>query len=252
MGIIKRTSADAVKDAEGLETKAAELEAKAAEATATIERMEAESVDAIVDDPRQAEKIDAGITSQRRMAHAFTAKAAQYREKATTSYREALDLEAVELHREADKMDKQSAQHTAKVDGMLAQLKDLDGLEYGPSVRVKNVGGEWVDQVHSASVSAELRRNVESIRIKADNNLHYLATGRLAFDRYELNNELGSSHNTSVGVTRLSSHDRSDLLAQVTAGMTPRFTDSGGNSEWDGQLRGDDAEAFRESTMGRL
>ncbi|MFC7402903.1 hypothetical protein [Citricoccus sp. GCM10030269] len=253
MGITKRTSAEAVKDARGHEAKAAELEVKATDSATTIERMEAESVDAIVADPRQAEKIDAEITAQWRMARAFTAKADQHRSKATEFYREALDLEATELHREADKLDKQAEQHTARVDDLLTKLRELDGLEYGPRDRVKTDGGDWVAQNLGASVATKLRNDAETIRIKADNNRFFLATGKRAFGKQDLNAELGSKYSVTVMPMHLQAHHVSELLGRVTAGTTPRFDDTGGVSAWDGEMEGTTPDPEPESsTHGRL
>lgn len=217
MGMIKRTSTDAVKDSGGHEAKAAELEAKAAEATTTIDRMEAEAVDAIVDDPRQAEKIGAGITAQQRMARAFTAKADQHRTKAAELKREALELEAAELHREADKLDKEADRHAAQVDELLVKLLELDGLEYGPLERVKK-DGDWKVQNAGASVTAKFRHDIEAVRIKADNNRYYLATGRPAKDKQDLNAELGSAYNVMIMPMQLQAYHTTALLAQIASG----------------------------------
>ncbi len=180
MALMKRTAADALKAADAAERKAADLEAKAAEATATAQRMDAEATDALVSNPGQAERITAGITAQERLARAYRVKADAARASVDEHYQEALELEATELDREADKLDREADKLAERVTAALKALEDVDGyawerkpLEFDS---ISKVPTSWsVD-----GAAGDKRGEAEAVRFKALHNRYWIKHGQPA------------------------------------------------------------------------
>ncbi|WP_180537137.1 hypothetical protein [Micrococcus luteus] len=125
-----RTTAAALAAARDAAERAATLETKAAEAHAEAARIDADAVDLLVDDPAQAERIGREVDAQNRLANAYTTKAGAERAEADKIIREALLIESERLDKHADTLDKKAKAHQAKVDELLTQLEDLDGVSY--------------------------------------------------------------------------------------------------------------------------
>jgi hypothetical protein len=220
MGIIKRTAADAMKDAATMASKAADFEAKTAEATATAQRMDAESLDALVDNPGQAEGISGKIDAQERLARAYQLKATEHRGKVPGYHHEALELEAAAIDREADKLERDAAQQAEKVADALAKLEALDGgCKYAPA-RIPSSGYSNESAATFVPKAVVMREQVQVLRAKAAHNRYYLQNGRMAHDRYELNPMLSEPFSTLAGMW-LPEGTTSDLLAAIANGTVP-------------------------------
>lgn len=122
-----RTALDAARDANDT---AENLDAKAAAARAEAARIDAEGVDVIVDDPSQVDRIGREVDAQKRLAGAYSIKAADARVQRDDLIRQALLIESERLDKQADGAEKAAEQHQKKVDGLLAQLEELDGVSY--------------------------------------------------------------------------------------------------------------------------
>lgn len=126
-----RTPADALADAREANTAADALEAKADAARTEAARIEADNMDAIVENPDEAGRVTLEVATQERLANAYTAKAAAERARRDRLILDALALEAQRLDQAAAQAEKAGAAHRAKVDELLAQLEELDGVSYG-------------------------------------------------------------------------------------------------------------------------
>lgn len=156
-----RTALDAARDAA---ERAATLETKAADARAEAARIDAEAVDVLVDDPAQAERIGREVDAQNRLANAYTVKAGTERAELDKFTREALLIESERLDKHADSLDKKAREHQDKVDELLAQLEDLDGVSYQVAPL------EWEDRAAAQTASrSEVFPNTraEVMRIEA-------------------------------------------------------------------------------------
>ncbi|NUL43856.1 hypothetical protein F7P69_01390 [Cellulosimicrobium funkei] len=217
---MRRTSSDAMKDATTAETKAAELEAKATEAEAAAQRLDADSMAALVDNPGQAEGITSKISAQERLARAYRSKAAEHREKVQSFQREALELEAVDLHREADKLERDAEKQAEKIADALQKLEALDGgCKYEPAVSMRDRYTNAPVQWHAPKAD-QMRADAKTLRARAGHNRYFLEHRRLAAERYELNEMLTDTLST-LETMWLPEGTTSDLLAQIASGNVP-------------------------------
>lgn len=218
MGIIKRTPADALKDAATATRKAEELEAKATEADETSQRMDAESMAALIDNPGQAEGITAKISAQERLARAYRMKAAEHRGKVTEHRREALSLEADQLDRDAEKVERDAEKVAEKVDAARQALEHLDGYSWEREPIGYDTAGK-ANEWSAGGAADDLRGQAGNLRLAALHNRFYLENGKRASFVSEL---------TSGNVQGPTSYDAgrqidpefhtSDLLAQIASG----------------------------------
>ncbi len=223
MGIIKRTPADAMRDAATATAKAAELEAQAAEAEATAKRMDTESLAALVDNPEQAEGINAKIAAQERLARAYRLKASECRDKVPNLHREALELEAAELDRQAERIDRDADKLAEKVADARRALEDLDGYAWERKAlefdSITKEGTTWsVD-----GAAGDKRGQGETLRIKARQNRFYIEHERVAQHVDEF--RFGPNFNNMSGLPtgpRIDDPDyTTDLLSQIAGGNVP-------------------------------
>lgn len=126
-----RTPADALTDAREANAAADALDAKADAARTEAARIEADNMDTIVENPDEAGRVTLEVSTQERLANAYTAKAAAERARRDSIILDALALEAERLDQAAAQAEKAGAAHRAKVDELLAQLEELDGVSYG-------------------------------------------------------------------------------------------------------------------------
>ena len=126
-----RTPADALMDAREAHATADALDAKADAARAAAARIAADNMDAIVEDPDEAVRVNQEVSTQELLANTYTAKAGAERARRDRLILDALALEAERLDQAAAQAEKAGAAHRAKVDELLAQLEELDGVSYG-------------------------------------------------------------------------------------------------------------------------
>ncbi len=170
-----RTPADALTDAREAQASADELEARATAEDDTAARVEAESVDALVNDPAAADDIGRRIDNHRRLARAYRTKAAQHTQRRDQIARDALALEAARLDQAADTAAREAAAHQARVDELLAQLEDLDGVSYQVAP-VRTSGGS---EFYPTGKAEELAANVVRDRFRASVIRYVLEHGQV-------------------------------------------------------------------------
>lgn len=170
-----RTPADALADAREAQASANSYTAQADTARAEAARIDADAVDLIVNDPAQADRITREVSTQERLANAYTAKAGAERARADKLARDALALEAARLDRTADGAAKAADQHQARVDELLAQLEDLDGVSYQVAP-VRTSGGS---EFYPTGKAEELAANVVRDRFRASVIRYVLEHGQV-------------------------------------------------------------------------
>lgn len=167
----------------------AEWETKAAAARAEAARLDGESGAAILEDEAAAERITLNVQTWERKARAYDQAAEEARRKHISAYREALEVEAREEDKQAAAAGKASAAHSAKVAGLLAQLKELEGLDFAPVHIHSAVSGITI----STTASDALQRPARTHQIRAALIRYYLQTGTIGTDVHQLNTALGTS-----------------------------------------------------------
>lgn len=119
-------------DVEKARAVVAEWEAKADTARAEAERVDADAGAEILADPRSAERITIKVEAKRREARAYDSAAAEARARVADVYRKHVEAEARALEKQAAAKRRDVEKHRAKVDGLLDQLRKLDGVPYDP------------------------------------------------------------------------------------------------------------------------
>lgn len=171
-----RTPADALTDAREANAAADALDAKADAARAAAARIEADNMDAIVENPDEAGRVTLEVSTQERLANAYTAKAAAERARRDSIILDALALEAERLDQAAAQAEKAGAAHRAKVDELLAQLEELDGVSYG--VAAVPLPGAIDGRSHYPATRGDaLVEDVEGQRVQASMIRYVLAHG---------------------------------------------------------------------------
>ncbi|MFF5022046.1 hypothetical protein [Micrococcus luteus] len=161
-----RTPADALTDAREANAAADALDAKADDARAAAARIAADNMDAIVEDPDEAVRVNQEVSTQELLANTYTAKAGAERARRDRLILDALALEAQRLDQAATQAEKASAAHRAKVDELLAQLEELDGVSYG--VAAVPLPGAIDGRSHYPATRGDtLVEDVEDQRVKA-------------------------------------------------------------------------------------
>lgn len=141
-----RTPAAILEDAREAQAAADDLETKAAAALDEARQIDADSVDLIVDDPAEAERITREVSTRERLANAYRVKARAERTRRDGLILDALTAETARLDLQAEKAEKAATAHQARVDELLAQLEDLDGVSYQVAPTRKDMAGnpiEW-------------------------------------------------------------------------------------------------------------
>lgn len=171
-----RTPADALADAREAQSSADALEAKAADARAEAARIDAEAVDILVNDPGQVDRIGREVDAQTRLASAYAAKAAAERARRDKLTGDALALEAERLDRDAQKAVKDAEAHQAKVDDLMAQLEDLDGVSYGVALVSDTIGA---GTHYPPTRGTQMTEYVEAHHVQASMIRYYLEHGQV-------------------------------------------------------------------------
>lgn len=173
-----RTPADALADAREAQASANSYTVQADSARAEAARIDADAVDLIVSDPAQADRITREVSTQERLANAYTAKAGAERARADKLARDALALEAERLDKAAEKAVKDAAAHQERVDELLAQLEDLDGVSYG--VAAVPLAGAVDGRTYYPSTRGEqMTEHVDGYRVRASTIRYFLAHNEL-------------------------------------------------------------------------
>ena len=225
MGIIKRTTTDALKAAERAEATAKKWDDKAAAARAEAQQMDASAGAAILADESQAEKITLTLQAQERKARAYDSAAAEARREAAQARADALRIEADELDRKAGQLEKDADRLAQEVAAALADLERLNGVPYARAAAV--LPHEAADGVGNAGLSnlEWKRREIEDVRLAADNIRHYLATGKTANDKSDLNTLLDRDYSLMVMPITLQAVHTTDLLRSMVNSGQPLTVD---------------------------
>ncbi|NMR29944.1 hypothetical protein [Crystallibacter degradans] len=184
-----------IESAQTAVTKAAAVvtdwEAKAAAARAEASRIDSEAGAAILADESAAERITLQVQSQERKARAYDQAAEEARRKLHTAQREALEAEAREEDKQAAAARKAAEAHDAKVDALLAQLKDIDGCDYEPGRATES----WAADQGLTQIPAAVAKwdQADQHEVRAAVIRYYIATAKVPADYYELNIGLGTS-----------------------------------------------------------
>lgn len=218
-----RTPADVVAQARRADREARRLEALAADVNAKVQQMEAESVDALVNNPDAAGNIGAQIDAQARLGRAYREKAAHHRREVERFKLEALAVDAAALLADAETLEADADKHAAKVDALLSQLEDLDGVAYEVAPSSYDVVGEpsgW-----GVPGAERMRQEARVLRRQGAHSLHYSSTGDTAETLQELRTSAGddwlpplSSGMSVMEGQRLTGDDVSPLLSDVISG----------------------------------
>ena len=218
MGIIKRTTADALKAAERADATAAKWDDKAAAVRAEAQRMDAEAGPAILADESQAEKITIAVQAQERKARA---EAAQARD-------DALRIEADELDRKADQLDKRADRKAEEVAEALAKLEAADGYSWERKpTETHPLTGEptrW----SADGAAGDLRGQARTLRLAAQHNRYYLEHHQMARLSMQVRDNVPPeaavrAMNSGHGGDLLSPEHTTALLSAAAAGqpLTP-------------------------------
>ena len=133
-------------------------------------------MDTIVENPDEAGRVTLEVSTQERLANAYTAKAAAERARRDSIILDALALEAERLDQAAAQAEKAGAAHRAKVDELLAQLEELDGVSYG--VAAVPLPGAIDGRSHYPATRGDtLVEDVEGQRVQASVIRYVLAHG---------------------------------------------------------------------------
>ena len=108
-------------------------EAKARDARSEAAQLDADSGAAILANPTAAHDIAVKINAADLQARAFDSAAAEARQQVKARRRELLEAWAAQYDKDAATARKEHDEHKAKINELLAQLKDLDGWEYKPA-----------------------------------------------------------------------------------------------------------------------
>jgi len=215
-------SAVAVAEARRAEQEACRLEALADEVHAKVQQMEAESVDALVNNPDAAGDVAAQIDAQARLERAYRGKADHFRREAERFRLDALAADAAERLAEAEQMEADADKHAAKVDALLSQLEDLDDIPYQVAPTSYDVDGSangW-----GVPKADTMRDEAHLLRILAAHSLYYSRHGETADTVHQLREAVGEDwlpfvkDPFTITTPHLYPEHRSELLSCVIAG----------------------------------
>lgn len=217
-----RTAADVVAQAREADQEARRLEALAAEVHAKVQKMEAESVDALVSNPDAAADIGAQIDAQARLERAYREKAAHHRREVDRFKLEALAVDAAERLADAEKLEADADKHAAKVEALLSQLEDLDGVAYEVAPSEYGVDGRATSW--GTPKAAVMQDDAHALRVLAAHSLYYSRQGETADTVHQLRETVGedwlprNADPFTLTNPQLYPENRSELLASVVAG----------------------------------
>lgn len=228
MGIIKRTTADALKAAERADATAAKWDDKAAAVRTEAQRMDAEAGAAILADESQAEKITISVQAQERKARAYDSAAAEARREAAQAREDALRIEADELDRKADQLDKRADRKAEEVAEALAKLEAADGYSWERKpTETHPLTGEptrW----SADGAAGDLRGQARTLRLAAQHNRYYLEHHQMARLSMQVRDNVPPeaavrAMNSGHGGDLLSPEHTTALLSAAAAGqpLTP-------------------------------
>lgn len=224
MGIIKRTTADALKAAEKAEATAAKWDDKAAAVRAEAQRMDDEAGAAILADESQAERITLTVQAQERKARAYDSAAAEARREAATARDDAVRIEADDLDRQADQLEKRAERKTTEVAEALAKLEAADGYAWERKpISTHPLTGEPTERSVDGA-AGDLRAQAETLRTAAAHNRYYLEHGQRAMRLAQLEDNTSPADAHRLMITGLSGHaprpeHTTALLAAAAAGQ---------------------------------
>lgn len=192
MGIFNKTIESARQGVEKAEQLVADWESKAADARGRAAELDANSGSLVLADEAAADSISLEIHSLERKARAFDQAAGEARRKLSEAQRKVLEGEAKEEERLADVARKTLDDHNTKVDGLLAQLKEIDECDY----TVAPMTESWARDLRLTQnpKSYLLARELLRHEIRGSVIRFYLKTGKVARDLYELNSALGTTY----------------------------------------------------------
>lgn len=217
---IRKRSTDLVRDARKAHQDAAGFDRQADQVEAEVQRLEAESVDILINDPNQAGDVNRRIDAQDRLVRAYRTKANNKRADVEDLKRDALAREATELEKEGDRLARDAERHEARVDDLLAQLRELNGIKY-----IRESDGDLRDgedfRVVEKSVGDKIQEEAGQRQLQARVNRFYLTHGQPPTHSVQLLTEEGSleiPHNYIPGTWPLDQEtSRSDLMKRVLA-----------------------------------
>lgn len=188
------------------ESVVAEWENKASAARAEAVRLDSEAGAAILADESAAERITLNIQAHERKAHAFDGAAAEARQKLRAVQREALEIEAREEDKQAAAARKEATSHAAKVAALLKELEQLDDCTWERAPIRDHITGANAGQ--TLGKAGVLDFNAHRHDTRAAVIRYFIATGKIPYDFYLLDNELGTKLNT------LGSFNQGDYIPQ--------------------------------------
>lgn len=162
---------------------------KAAAARAEAAELDANSGALILADPTAADDISLKVDSARRRARAYDDAAQEATQQVKAARRELLEASATQYDKDAAKAKYQLDAHTAKVDALLEQLRELDNWEYERKHLTVQAG-----QSYTPGVTHELLRAHRNAVNSAAYVRHYLDTGATAQMAVDLRNYGGVGH----------------------------------------------------------
>jgi hypothetical protein len=143
----------------------------------------------ILEDESAAERITLNVQSWERKARAFDQAAEEARRKHVIAYRAALEVEAREEEKLAAAAGKAAASHVTKVKAALAELKDLDDIDYAAVGVYVGKSGQNYAVSRGDALQAEARKH----EVRAAMIRYFVRTGRITHEVHELNTEMGTS-----------------------------------------------------------
>lgn len=176
MAPAKRTVATIVQAARTANDAANDHENNAAKVDAEVQRLEAEAVDLLVEDPSRADEVGRKIDAQTRLAGAYRAKARGKRAEVEDLKKDALYLEAAELDAEGERLDREHEKHEGKIAALIKQLEDLDGVPYIRKPEESPGYGEGI-RILDNSTGDEIEGRAKGARLRATVNRFYLQFG---------------------------------------------------------------------------
>ncbi|QHK19391.1 hypothetical protein GU243_06135 [Pseudarthrobacter psychrotolerans] len=195
-----------------------EWESKAINARAEAERLDNESGAAILADESAADTITLKIHSWERKARAFDQAAEEARRKLTAARHEALEAEAREEDKEGTAGRRKAEAHNAKVAALVHQLEVLDECDWGRAPAKDPISGELVGS--QRGIGHRLATEAERHEIRAASIRHFLETGRIPNDYFEINEVTGTTFNTSARILNEGDNIPASLYVARNAGLS--------------------------------
>lgn len=134
---------------------------KAAGARAEAAELDANSGALILADPAVADEISIKVDACHRRARAFEGAAQAAREQVQEARRALLEAWIAQYDKDATKVRGEYDEHKAKIDALLAQLRELDGWEYQAVEAPTEIGASYTI-AHSAFLYRQWRQALNS------------------------------------------------------------------------------------------